>query len=230
MMNRFHRDCFFFAATATLLVGCHTVITETTERGATIRKTIRADGSGGIVEHIKGLQLVKIRDRITVIGEPQAKEIYLAEDPKPLPSKRKVKSEGGPLYHIKYGIVAALTAEPPSTSNAAVKNNQNKGYLRYRIWIPTADSDNIGQWSPWCTSNGKLDVDSSPSLSGTALQPGKWTLTASTATSGPPKTITIQATVNGTHYTWTGTWSPLTKNGSPDPTGRGSMTWTVSSP
>ena len=203
-MNRLHRDCFFFAATATLLVGCHAVITEPTERGTTIQKTVRADGSGGIVEDNKNLQLADpTRDGFHVIGEPQAKEIFGAEPSQSPHSKSKSQSKGTPDYHIKYGIVAALSPEPPSNSNAAP--TQNGGFLRYRIWIPTGDSDNIGKWSSWTTSNISPDRDSKPSsLSGTALQPGKWTLTASTSASE----VTIQGTgVDGKKYTWTGTWA-----------------------
>jgi serine/threonine protein kinase len=41
----------------------------------------------------------------------------------------------------------------------------------------------------------------------------------------------IQATAaaDGKQYTWTGCWSPLTKDGKPDSTGRGSITWHLGS-
>jgi hypothetical protein len=235
-MNRLHRDCFFFAATATLLAGCCTpaVIPDQDPHSA-IRKTMKADGHGGIVEHdenLKPLDPSPLRDGFTAIGAPQARMISGANYPSPTPTPKRVSTSAirksdKPLYHIKYNsiMVALRTPASPLKTNAGPTSSQKEGNLWYRIWVPTDATDNIGWWSPWTASNG-LDTDNStPSLSGTLLEPGKWHLL-------PPasdKTITIQATVNGTQYTWTGCWSPKAKDGSTDPTERGSITWQLGS-
>jgi hypothetical protein len=232
-MNRLQRDCFFFAATATLLAACCTpaIVTET---GTPIRKTIKADGSGGIVERNENLQLVQPTDSFTAIGGPQAQPIYGAISPPPKDLKRKTSLPPANMYHIKYNnsIVVALGAEPSPTKSSVVPTNNQ--YLRYRIWIPTDTTDNIGQWSDWTKSNDPNgpDTDKSKSpLSGTPLEAGKWHLAAPSPTPSPDKTITIHATAkdskgNQTQYSWTGAWSPLTKDGHQDPSGRGSITWT----
>jgi hypothetical protein len=232
-MNRLHRDCFFFAATATLLAGCCTPAV-VTEPGTAIRKRIKADGGGGIVEESQNLQLAdKTRDGFTTIGAPQAQPIYGGISPPPTHSKRRGSFPPASMYHIKYNIsiLVALSAEPsPSKTSVVPTNNQ---YLRYRIWIPTDTTDNIGQWSDWTKSNDPKGPDadnSKPTLSGTPLESGKWHLLPPAPAPAPDKTITIQATVNNTQYTWTGVWSPLTKYGAQDPSGRGSITWTVKSP
>jgi len=224
-MNRLHRDCLLFAATATLVSGCYTpaVITES---GTSKYKKIKRDRHSGLVENNQNIQLADpIRDGFTVISDPQAGEIYLANDPPPSGSQRKgpyvQRSRYHLQYHIKYNwIMAAITAKPPTKSNAVPTSNA--GLLRYRIWIPADDPAN-GKWSAWTTSDQAPDVDSNPSLSTTLLQPGKWHLQVSTTTS----TVTIQATgVDNKQYTWTGTWRLANP---PDADERGYITWTVTS-
>jgi hypothetical protein len=232
-MNRLHRYWFFFAATATLLAACCTTeVIPTSDTGP--RKTIKADGRGGIVEHDEKLQLVQPTDGFTAIGAPKTEPIIGAKDAATSAPERVSPNAMQRKLHIKYNnsVLFALGADT-SKANAAPTNNQNAGYLRYRIWVPTDDSANIGHWSDWTKSNDPKGPDTDNSkpplwLSGTLLEPGKWHLVSPAPS--PDKTITIQATVNGTQYTWTGAWSRLTKNGSPDPTERGSITWTVSSP
>ncbi len=239
-MNQLYRDCFFFAATATLLGGCCTPAV-VTEPGTAIRKVIKADGKGGIVEESQNLQLAdKTRDRFTAIGRPQTHQIINANFPPPKREGTYAQRNRYHIeYHIKYNWIMASLGVDTSTSNAVQTSNQNAGYLRYRIWIPTDLTDNTGQWSPWTKSNDLKGPDmdnSNPSLSGTLLEPGEWQLLEpSSYPNEQDKTVTIKATVkdskgNQTQYTWTGIWKQQTKYGTQDPTERGSITWTVTSP